>query len=206
MWRHLPSVLGGAPAVPVESTLEPLTEPTTDEPTPGAPSPVFVPELVGLPSTEVRRLARQQQFALEVEETGTNEGQWGRVLEQDPPPGVALDASTVVVITVGARPSVTVPDVRGREEEEALSMLREAGLGAARRIARRSDRVPDGCIVRTRPRAGVDIPLGSRVSYVVATGLRDAGRSHKRDRRTRVGRLPDGSFLSLPEQRGGPRG
>jgi serine/threonine-protein kinase len=143
---------------------------------------------------------------LEVEEAGTNESRWGRVLAQDPPPGVALDASTVVVVTVGARPHVTVPDVRGREEEEGLAMLREAGLGAGRRIARRSDRVPDGCIVRTRPRAGVDIPLGSRVSYVVATGLRDAGRSQKRDRRTRVSRLPDGSFLSMPESRSRSRG
>jgi serine/threonine-protein kinase len=169
-------------------------------------SSTLVPDLVGLPSTEARRLARQSRFTLEVLERGTSEGLWGCVLEQAPVPGASLDDSTAVSITVGARPHVTVPDLRGREEEEALSMLREAGLGAARRNARRSDRVPDGCIVRTRPRAGASLPMGSRVSYVVATGTREVDSSHKRvQRRARVGRLPDGSFLSLPEPRGGPR-
>jgi len=205
MWRHLPSVFGGRPSVPAELVFEPPAEPPVPE-APPVVSPSLMPELVGLPSTEARRLARQSRLRLEVLERGTSEGLWGRVLEQDPAPGAALDDSTVVALTVGARPHVTVPDLRGRGEEEALSMLRESGLGAARRNARRSDRVPDGCIVRTRPRAGASVPVGSRVAYVVATGVRDVDRSHKRDqRRARVGRLPDGSFLSLPEPRGGPR-
>ena len=206
MWRHLPSVFGGRPNLPAELVFEPLAETSVPEAPPVLSSPTLVPDLVGLPSTEARRLGRQSRLTLEVLERGTSEGLWGRVLEQDPAPGVALDDSAVVAITVGARPHVTVPDLRGRGEEEALSILREAGLGAARRNARRSDRVPDGCIVRTRPRAGASLPVGSRVSYVVATGMRDVDRSHKRDqRRARVGRLPDGSFLSLPEPRGGPR-
>jgi len=206
MWRHLSSVFGGRPNVPAELVFEPPAEPSVPEAPPVLSSPSLVPDLVGLPSTEARRLARQSRLTLDVLEHGTSEGLWGCVLEQDPAPGALLDDAKVVAITVGARPKVTVPDLRGRGEEEALSMLREAGLGAARRNARRSDRVPDGCIVRTRPRAGASLPMGSRVAYVVATGVRDVDRSHKRDRRrARASRLPDGSFLSLPEPRGGPR-
>jgi beta-lactam-binding protein with PASTA domain len=189
MRRHLPTILGGRWSLPAE--LPAVAPGSSDTP---IQSPAHAPDLVGLPSTEARRQARLVRIHTEVVERASHQTLWGRVLEQDPPPGGTLEPDSIVTLTVGARPHVTVPDVRGRDEDEALSMLREAGLGTARRAARRSDRVPEGCVVRTRPRAGADVPTGSRVVYVVAAGPRaDGDRGHGR---RRTGRRPDGSFVS----------
>jgi serine/threonine-protein kinase len=118
---------------------------------------------------------------------------------QDPAPGVLLAPGDTVTITVGARPAVVVPDVRGGEEAEMLAVLRDAGLRPERRVARRSDRIPEGHIVRTRPRAGSSVPYGTKVTCVVATPRPLHGkRARRQERRVRVRRLPDGSFLSLP--------
>jgi serine/threonine-protein kinase len=145
-------------------------------------------------------MARLAGLPVEVVEQPSAPELWGQVLGQEPAAGVALQARGQLTITVGARPHVTVPDVRGRDEEEALSLLHDAGLGAARRATRRSNRVPEGCIVRTRPRPGAEVVTGSTVSYVLAAGRRDSGADRKGARqRVHVGRLPDGAFLSLPE-------
>ncbi len=220
MWRHFPTVFSGRPLLPIEpgigstphapaaqgaETVASLdTEARPAQPVVTAPAPVislvFVPELVGLPSDEARRAARMSGLRPALEERGTSYDLWGRVLEQEPAPGLAVSAGAVVTLAVGARPHVVVPDVRGRDEEEALSMLREAGLGTARRAARRADGMPEGSVVRTRPRAGAEVAFGSRVSYVVATGSRTRARKgHDDRRRSRPLRLPDGSFFTLPE-------
>ena len=118
-------------------------------------------------------------------------------LPQRPAPDTLAGPDGSVIITVGAHPRVAVPDIRGRDEDDALSVLREAGLGADRRAARRSDRVPEGHVVRTRPRAGTEVATGTRISYVVAAGPRDVAHGgRRRDRRSRrVARMSDGSFL-----------
>lgn len=195
MWRHIPPVFGGRSAVSAELSAAASSElPVTTPPVP-------VPDLVGLPSTDARRLARAARLAVTVEDRPSSQGLWGRVLAQDPEPGTLDAPDGIVALTVGARARVPVPDVRGRDEDEALSMLREAGLGAARRATRRSDRVPEGCVVRTRPRAGADVASGSRISYVIAASQPDDRRSsRKRGRRSgHVARLADGSFL-FPEK------
>jgi hypothetical protein len=210
MWRQFPtlptgrSTLPDEPAAgtegPREAGASRLDEVTAMGVAPErSPGPDGIPDLLGLPSTEARRLARLHGLQVEVVERGTDREDWGRVLEQSPAPGSSGATDEPLVLTVGSRPHVIVPELRGRDEDEALSMLREAGLGAARRATRRSDRVPEGCIVRTRPRAGAEVPAGSAVSYVVASGPKESGGRHGPRHRARPSRLPDGSFLSLPE-------
>lgn len=203
MWRHIPAVFGHRPPLSAELPERPALGSPVDRGSRVEPVPqlVPVPDLAGLPSTDARRLARAVRLSVTLEERHSSEGLWGRVLEQDPAPGTLRAPDEIVTLTVGTRPRVAVPDIRGRDEDEALSILREAGLGAARRAVRRSDRVPEGCVVRTRPRAGAQVSTGSQVSYVVAVGPRAAangGRKHGR-RNERVARLADGSFL-LPEK------
>jgi beta-lactam-binding protein with PASTA domain len=199
MWRHVPSTLDPDPD-PVPPAAVP------GPPQPGAPArPVSVaPDLVGLRSTDARRVAREWGLLVEIEERPTAPELRGQVLEQRPSPGQSMEPGANLVLTVGSRPYVTVPDIRGRDEDEATAMLRELGLEAVRRATRRTDRVPEGSILRTRPRAGAEVVYGSSVSYVLAAGARPSRGDHADHRHRRVGRLPDGSFLSLPEDR--PRG
>jgi len=186
MWRHLSTVLASRRPVPIVAveviqTTEPRSTP--------------VPDFVGMPLAEARRVARLKGQQVYVIERATTHGLRGRVLEQAPLPGEAPDADAILMLTVGARPHVIVPDVRGRAEDDALSMLRQAGLGTARRATRRSDAVSEGLVIRTRPRAGAEVPAGSLVSYVVAAGPRSTQRRRRDDRTwARVRHMPDGSF------------
>jgi beta-lactam-binding protein with PASTA domain len=201
MWRSLSTVLGGHHRLSLE---QPLDSPVVSSgPTTAQAHAVWpAPDLVGLPIAEARRRVRLAGAAIEVTERAASGGLWGRVLAQTPVAGEAVSSDGAIALVIGARPHVTVPDVRGRDEDDALSLLREVGLGTAGRATRRSDRVPEGRVVRTRPRAGADVPVGSLVSYVVAAAPWTRGHA-RRDtdrRRVRVGRLPDGSFQAFPDE------
>ena len=186
MWRHLPSLPGNH--LPLSHI-------------PDHVAPGDVPDLVGLPSTEARQIARLSHLLVESEVRNSSRSLWGRVLDQVPAPGAAAIDGDVITLVVGGRPHVTVPDVRGRDEDEALSILRIAGLGTARRATRRSDRVPEGFIVRTRPRAGADVPAGTQVSYIVAAGPQASHRPRRSARRrARATRMSDGSFLRISDR------
>ncbi len=192
MWRSISTVLRGRPPLPVDAHIEQL--PSEEPVATASPVPV-APDVVGLTSSDARRLGRLGGQRVFVVERTASRALWGRVLEQEPAAGSPVAPDGMLVLTVGARPHITVPDVRGRAEDDALSMLRQAGLGTARRATRRSDRVQEGHVVRTRPRAGAEVPVGSLVSYVVATAPRPERAARRRDqRRVRATRLPDGSF------------
>jgi serine/threonine-protein kinase len=148
---------------------------------------------------EARLIGRLSDLHVSIEAHTTEEALWDRVVAQDPFPGATLRPGDTLKIIVGRRSTVLVPDVRGGEEDEMLGLLREAGLRPDRRVTRRSDSVPEGHIVRTRPRAGSSVPYGSKVTYVVATPRAPHGRSNRNhEKRNRTSRLPDGTFLSLP--------
>ena len=157
------------------------------------------PDLGGLEAQEARRVGRNSSVPVIVSARMTDAPHWGRVVAQHPAPGTALGPGDAVTITVGQPPSVRVPDVRGGDETDMLAVLRDAGLRPDRRIVRRSNRIPDGHIVRTRPRTGSEVPHGTKVTYVVATPRPMHGkRARRHEERVRVRRLPDGSFLSQP--------
>jgi beta-lactam-binding protein with PASTA domain len=162
------------------------------------PGTLGAPDFRGMASHDARRIGRASDLHVWVVTRSTEQALWDRVVAQDPAPGVALKPGDAVTITVGARPAVVVPDVRGGEEAEMLAVLRDAGLRPERRVARRSNSVPEGYILRTRPRAGSTVPHGTKVTYVVATPPPLYGKQARRQKRVRVRRLPDGAFPSSP--------
>ncbi len=210
MWRTLPTVHAVGSDVPDTERVRPPLHGTLPVPQPddarldldqGAqpPGTMSAPDLRGMASRDALRLGRVSDLHVWVEKHPTDAGLWDRVVAQDPAPGAALTPGATVKVTVGARPSLVVPDVRGGEESEMLAVLRDAGLRPEKRLERRSDSVPEGHIVRTRPRAGSTVSYGTKLTYVVATARpphpKQARRLAQRDRGRR---LPTGSFLSLP--------
>ena len=162
------------------------------------PGTLSAPDLRGMASQEARLIGRMSDLHVSVDYHTTEEALWDRVVAQDPVPGATLRPGDTLTITVGERSTVLVPDVRGGAEDDMLGVLREAGLRPERRVTRRSDSVPEGHIVRTRPRAGSSVPLGAKVTYVVATPRPHEKQAKRHERRIRASRLPDGTFLSLP--------
>ncbi|MEX1295272.1 MAG: PASTA domain-containing protein, partial [Candidatus Limnocylindrales bacterium] len=95
-------------------------------------------------------------------------------------------------------PLIAVPDVEGLDEQEALAILRSVGLTPSRRVERRSSSVTVGHVVRTRPRAGGQVPVGTRIAFVVAVAPRPKRAQARREARRSRGRLTDDAFLSMP--------
>ena len=175
MWRTLPPLHDGDPGMPEDDGARrpafaamTVQEPDLD----GAAQlrgTLSAPDLRGMAAHDARRTGRMSELRMLVTAHTAQQALWDRVVAQDPAPGVLMRPGDSLTITVGARPTVEVPDVRGGEESEMLAVLRDAGLRPEHRVARRSDSVQEGHIVRTRPRAGTAVPYGTKVTYVVAT-------------------------------------
>lgn len=92
----------------------------------------------------------------------------GKVMRQDPPAGMFAPRHTVVVITPSAgQMPVAVPDLVGLELNQAITVLRAAGLKPGG-IDSVIDREEDGDVVLgTRPSAGAGRMPGSTVDLIV---------------------------------------
>ncbi len=210
MGRNLPASLGGPSPLPIDQDVEAstptdatgsrATDPAVARTAEAQPGPVTVPDLTGMSTSDARRVSRLVGLHLDMQESPAPDDLWGRVLSQDPPPAATMVAGDAITITFGGRPQVIVPELHGREESEAVAALHAVGLTPERRGTRRSDKVPEGHVLRTRPRSGTEVAVGSRVAYVIAAGPRmKAGHGRRERQRVRASRLPDGSFMSLPE-------
>jgi beta-lactam-binding protein with PASTA domain len=148
---------------------------------------------------DARRITRLSELHLAVDEHPSDDALRGGVLAQHPEPGSSVEPGAMISVDVGSRPLTTVPDVRGRDEEGSLEALRQAGLAPGRRTLRRSDSVPADHVIRTRPRSGASVPLGTRVSIVVSAPARPRGGiSRGGGKRVRAQRFPDETFMTLP--------
>ena len=204
MWRTLSTSPGGRFVVPdggVAVSAESAPARTEMPSSPGqAFGPIQVPDLLGMNSQDARRSARLAELHLVLEDHPTAAGLRGRVFRQEPEPGTLMRSGGLVTAYIGARPAIPVPDVRGADEETSLEVLRSAGLHPHRRVVRRSNTVPQGQIIRTRPRAGAEVPVGSRITYIVAAAPRPRQHSDRPGPKwSRARRAPDGAFLSMPD-------
>jgi serine/threonine-protein kinase len=80
----------------------------------------------------------------------------------------ALDTATPTAII--AFSSVSVPDLRNRNENDAVAILTSAGLSAVADEAKYSDEVPKGLIMSQNPATGEPAPTDKVVHYVVSLG------------------------------------
>ena len=111
----------------------------------------------------------------------------GDIISTDPAAGVQVARGSSVDYIVSRGPSATptpaptrtprptaaivsVPQVRGMNEADALTELSAAGLVPGQRTRRSSASVPSGDIISTNPAAGVQVARGSSVDYVVSRG------------------------------------
>jgi eukaryotic-like serine/threonine-protein kinase len=95
----------------------------------------------------------------------------GRVVGQNPDPGMQVADGSIVELTLSAGPEpVTVPAVEGEAEQDAIVILREAGLTVGDREDEYSDDIPSGHAIGTNPPAGRTVERGSSVTLIVSAG------------------------------------
>ena len=102
----------------------------------------------------------------DVETTGANPG---TVVEQDPLPGL-LDQGTTVTIKVAKAPTtVEVPNVVGKTQAEAQTLLSNAGLNV--NVSQQSSAtVPKDQVMSQNPSAGIKVAIGTTVTITVSSG------------------------------------
>ena len=140
----------------------------------GGPAKVAVPELKGLTRSEaVKALSDAGLTSVETAEYDSSVAK-GTVIDQLPAAGekVVPGSAVGVLVSLGARPipPVAVPDVRGKREAEARTILRDAGLNPAF-VTGNNPTVPVGAVVEQTPVAGVKVAPDTEVLVLVSAGV-----------------------------------
>ena len=132
-------------------------------------SQVTVPNLVG--QTDANAAALVQRAGLVPAASSENStAPVGQVIRQNPVPGSVVPAGSTVGYVVSAGPApVIVPDVLGRADTDAKSVLGNVGLVMAP-TREASNQVPAGVVIRQDPVGGTAVAPGSTVNVVISSG------------------------------------
>ena len=128
-----------------------------------------VPRVTQLQLVEAR--AKLERAGFEVEQTRVRSAQpFDQVLDQDPNPGEEAEAGSTVTLEVSDGPGdVLVPAVANLPQAQAIKELEDAGLKVTRDVEF-SDEVRKGLAIRTVPREGEEVTVGTRVRLLVSQG------------------------------------
>ncbi|MEO8675750.1 MAG: PASTA domain-containing protein, partial [Casimicrobiaceae bacterium] len=95
----------------------------------------------------------------------------GAVISQSPTAGMSIPAGSAVNLAVSSGAGTTqVPQLVGRTQAVATAALGDYGLVAGTITMQASATVPAGSVISQSPLAGVTVPFGSAVAFVVSTG------------------------------------
>lgn len=129
-----------------------------------------VPNVVGQSQQEAARTLTGSGFKVGTVTTQHDPSvSAGYVISQNPSAGtqVAPGSSVNLVVSTGAA-TVPVPNVVGQYQQEAISILRSAGLTVGTVTNQYNPRIPTGQIISQNPSVGTQVVLGSAVDLVVS--------------------------------------
>jgi serine/threonine-protein kinase len=95
----------------------------------------------------------------------------GEVVRTDPAIGASARRGAVVIITVSTGPVlISVPQVTGLAQAQAVAALQKAGLTPGQVITAGSTTIPPGIVISTNPVAGTSWPQPRPVGITVSAG------------------------------------
>lgn len=151
---------------------------------------VTVPELVGLTQEEAETALKEEGLNILWEEVYNPAVDPGQVCAQQPAAGRTVKQGQTLTVSVSLGTQwLTVPDLTGRNRDEALQSLRDQGFSVAVEFLH-DNTIEPYTIVRTEPAAGEQLAAGQIVKAVVARPIPDPNRQ-----------VPDLVGLSLAEAR-----
>jgi serine/threonine-protein kinase len=138
----------------------------------GGPDTIQVPSVIGLTEQRARDTLQRAGFtSVNSRQTDSLE-KAGNVVAVDPGEGEQAAPNTPITLQVSTG-TVKVPDVAGKTEAEARSMLTAAGFTAGQIVSQsvESDEVPQGAVVGTEPRAGSAVGAGEDIILKIAVPI-----------------------------------
>jgi eukaryotic-like serine/threonine-protein kinase len=132
------------------------------------PQLVAVPDVVGQNSASARDTLTNAGFKVQQTERESTEKDPGTVLEQNPGSGVQAPEGATVSLVVAKEGQVTVPDVTGSDQNNAVNELSAAGfqpiIGKTQDVKKPDD---DGKVLSQSPSGGSKQKKGTKVTLVV---------------------------------------
>ncbi|MBZ5537589.1 MAG: PASTA domain-containing protein [Acidobacteriia bacterium] len=134
--------------------------------------PVKVPKLIGDNVDEAAKKIQRSGLTSRVLEKVTCDPA-RKVISQDPKKDAMVQPSSLVSITVTGPGSgaVTVPDLRGVDQREALRRLHEVGLADGKISPQESNQEREGTVLSQNPKANTQLARGCPVSLRVAAAV-----------------------------------
>jgi beta-lactam-binding protein with PASTA domain/tRNA A-37 threonylcarbamoyl transferase component Bud32 len=131
------------------------------------PDVVAVPPVVGLSEEDAVATLEGDGFDVQVNR-GPNEAAEGTVFAQEPEAGAEVEPGSTVVIAVSEGPEETMPDVTGRDADEAEEFLEdEFGLDVSQEEETEPCAQPPGTVCRQEPASGEPIEEGDDATLYV---------------------------------------
>ncbi|HAG68736.1 MAG TPA: Stk1 family PASTA domain-containing Ser/Thr kinase [Lachnospiraceae bacterium] len=134
---------------------------------------VTVPDVKGFLKAEARVTLENEEFTVVEEETEDADAEMNSVVRQSPEGGTSAPlGSEVTVYICTGKPvkDVTVPDLAGKSEEEAKTLLDSLGLTYANVKEETNDTVAKGTVIAQSVAAGTTAKEGDNVDLTISKG------------------------------------
>jgi serine/threonine-protein kinase len=133
---------------------------------------VEMPSFIGQTYPDAQASAREDGLVLTVGAyLVTDEAAEGTIISQDPSPGGQVPRGTQVTVQIATqRQTVAVPEARLLTEAQFFELLAQNNLAPGQRSEAYDPDVPASLVIRTNPRAGVEVARGTAIDYVVSLG------------------------------------
>lgn len=134
---------------------------------------VTVPDVVGLSEAEAKVKLEAEGFSMQKQLQESDTVEKGNIVSQSPlgAETAAKGSAVTVVISSGASVNqLEVPNLIGKNQEEAKVLIEEAGLVVRTVTEQNSDTVEAGKVISQSPSAGGTVEEGSNVDFVVSLG------------------------------------
>ncbi|MEJ4113598.1 Stk1 family PASTA domain-containing Ser/Thr kinase [Corynebacterium kroppenstedtii] len=145
---------------------------STSLPYVGGNKKVNIPDVKNLPEAEAIAKLENAGFKVKTRETSNAEVEKGHVIDTSPAAGSQVPKGTQITLTVSTgKEQTAVPDLTGKDTQEASRLLQEAGLVLDQTVKEApSDSVSSGQIIEQSPTSGSHVSKGSSVTITVSTG------------------------------------
>lgn len=133
---------------------------------------VIVPNVVGMTESEARNTIEDLGLVFNVSGTATSEEfEPGLVISQSEKENTKVNEGfTIDVVISEGRDTVRVPGLINRTYEEAVELLRKAGLEVGEKKYEYSDVTPKDLVMGQEPEAFTHLEPGSKVNLIISQG------------------------------------